>query len=285
MTQQEQRTWLITGADKGLGLSMARTALEQGDRVAVTVLAADGQHPLAANYPDRFLAFHLDARSQEGIAEVIAQVERAFGGIDVLVNNAGYGVMSVAEETPPDRYRPMFEVNFFSLTEMCRAVLPGMRKRRKGHIINLSSVAGFAGSDGFAYYSAAKFAVEGYSEALAKEVGPLGIRVTIIEPGAFRSDFAGPSLASELCAIEDYRATIGKRIQGYVTERHGNQPNDPARFGPAIWRISTEAEPPIRLQLGADCAAIVRRKVAQVLADQDRWQEVTRSTAFEPERA
>lgn len=280
MSNKSPRTWLITGADKGLGLSTAQAALERGDRVLVTVLAPDGGHVLAGQYPDTFRAFHLDARDEHRIGPVVAEAEAVFGGIDVLVNNAGYGLLGVAEETTPDQYRPLFDVNFFSLVEMTRAVLPGMRYRRSGHIINLSSTAGIAGSPGFCFYSAAKFAVEGFSEALSKEVKPLGIQVTIIEPGAFRSDFAGPSLASDVCTIEDYAPTLGARISQYITSRHGNQPNDPAKFGPALCSIVGDATPPLRLPLGEDALKIVQEKIEQVATDIDRWREVSRSTTF-----
>ena len=278
MSSKTPRTWLITGADKGLGFSTAKAALERGDRVIVTVLAADGSHALSSQYPDRFRAFHLDARDLHRIGPVVAEAERVFGGIDVLVNNAGYGVIGVAEETPPEKYRPMFEVNFFSLVETTRAVLPGMRRQRSGHVINLSSLAGFGGTPGFSFYSASKFAVEGYSEALAKEVRPLGIHVTIIEPGAFRSDFAGPSLATETCTIEDYRPTIGAYIKDYAANRHGNQPNDPAKFGPAICRVVEAKEPPLRLPLGKDGFEWVRDQAAQVIQEVERWKEISLST-------
>lgn len=280
MTSKGSLTWLITGADKGLGFSTAKTALEKGDRVVVTVLASDGQHPLRAQYPEHFRAIHLDARDHHRVAAVAAEAESAFGGIDVLVNNAGYGLLAVAEECTPEQYRPLFEVNFFATAEMTRALLPGMRRRRSGHIVNLSSVAGFAGSGGFCFYSAAKFAVEGFSEALAKEVGTLGIHVTIIEPGAFRSDFAGPSLASALCTIDDYAPALGQRISNYVGSRHGHQPNDPALFGPALWEMAHSEMPPLRLPLGEDAVQIVRDKLSAVDAEVTRWEKLSRSTTL-----
>lgn len=245
------KTWLITGADKGLGYATAETALQRGDNVVVTVLAGDGGSPLAAAYPGSCRAFHLDARDHGRFAGMVAKAEAAFGGIDILVNNAGYGLTSTAEETPPEKYRPLFEVNFFGTVEMVRAVLPGMRRRRKGHILNFSSTAGFGAAPGFSFYSAAKFAVEGYSEALAREIAPLGIKVTIVEPGPFRSDFAGGSLDSSLPSIEDYKE-LGSWIRDYSTSRHGTQPNDPARIGPALCRIVDADNPPLRLPLGED---------------------------------
>ncbi len=282
MSKTTSRTWLITGADKGLGLSTAKAALDAGDNVVVTVLAKDGDHVFKRQYPrERFRAIHLDASDLPRIAGVVQEAEQAFGGIDVLVNNAGYGLLGVAEETPPEKYRPLFEVNFFGLVEMTRAVLPGMRRRRSGRILNLSSVGGFAATQGFSFYSATKFAVEGYSEALAHEVRPLGIHVTLIEPHGFRSDFAGPSLQSEQCAIEDYRALAGAYVKDYPSTRHGKQANDPAKFGPAILRLVDAPEPPMRQPLGKDGYEFVRDQCLQVLAEIEKWKEVAFSTTVE----
>ncbi|WPB55915.1 oxidoreductase [Xylophilus sp. GOD-11R] len=277
MTGQRKRTWLITGADKGLGLSTAKAALEQGDQVVVTVLAADGSHVLSAEYPDRFRAIHLDARDHHRFAEVVALAEQAFGRIDVLVNNAGYGLMAVAEATPVDKYRAMFEVNFFGLVEMTKAVLPIMRRQRSGHIINLSSKAGFIGVTGFSMYCASKFAVEGFSESVQAETRELGIRVTIVEPGGFRSDFAGPSLVTALGEDGDY-AAANLRISRYVNERHGKQESDPAKFGPAMCRLVAADEPPLRLPLGRDCIDALREQVRSVEVEFDRWEELSLST-------
>lgn len=280
MTNRIPRTWLITGADKGLGFATARAALEQGDQVVVTVLAPDGSHSLSQDYPDRFRALHLDARDHARFDEVVAQAERAFGGIDVLVNNAGYGLLAVAETTPADKYRNMFEINFFGLAEMTRAVLPLMRRRRSGHIINLSSKAGFGASAGFAFYSASKFAVEGYSEALAMEVKHLGIHVTIIEPGGFRSDFAGPSLVSANNEDPDY-AEANRMISDYVEQRHGKQQSDPAKFGPALCRLVDAKEPPLRLPLGEDSLQFIRDDIRAISTELDRWEDLSRSTAVD----
>jgi NAD(P)-dependent dehydrogenase (short-subunit alcohol dehydrogenase family) len=279
MSKSSPRTWLVTGADKGLGLSTAKAALDAGDNVVVTVLAKDGRHVFKSDYPrERFRAIHLDASDLPRIPVVVAEAEQAFDGIDVLVNNAGYGLIGVAEETPPEKYRPLFEVNFFGLVEMTRAVLPGMRRRRSGRILNLSSVGGYAATQGFAFYSATKFAVEGYSEALAQEVKPLGIHVTIIEPHGFRSDFAGPSLQTELCAIEDYRGLAGAYVRDYATTRHGKQANDPAKFGPAILRLVDAPAPPLRQPLGKDGYEFVRDTSLQVLAEIEQWKDVAFST-------
>ncbi len=280
MSKMSAKTWLITGADKGLGLSAAKAALERGDRVVVTVLAQDGSHSLLSQYPDTFRSFHLDAKDHVRVRDVVAQAEQAFGDIDILLNNAGYGLVALAEETEADRYRPLFEVNFFGLAEMTRAVLPGMRARRSGHIINISSLAGFGASEGFSFYCASKFAVEGFSESLAKEVAHFGIKVTIVEPGGFRSDFAGGSLVNKPTSIEGY-GSAGVKTQRYSAERHGTQPNDPAKFGPALCRLVDAQEPPLRLPLGADALALVRSEIASVAAEISRWEELSLSTGFD----
>jgi NAD(P)-dependent dehydrogenase (short-subunit alcohol dehydrogenase family) len=277
MQTETPRTWLITGADKGLGFYTAKTALERGDRVIVTVLAKDAHHELCKQYPERFRVFHLDAKDHARFDDVVAQAAGVFGRIDVLVNNAGYGILAVAEATTADKYRPMFEVNFYGLVEMTRAVLPIMRRQRSGHIINLSSKAGFVGSPGFALYSAAKFAVEGYSEAVAKEVKHLGIHVTIIEPGGFRSDFAGPSLICTKCVDDDYAET-NRMIEYYVEERHGRQQSDPAKFGPALCRLVDAEQPPLRLPLGIDSVELIRDDIQSIASELDQWRELSMST-------
>jgi NAD(P)-dependent dehydrogenase (short-subunit alcohol dehydrogenase family) len=271
--------WLITGADKGLGASTARTALENGNRVIATVLDKAGHHPLANEYPDHFRAFHLDMRDIDRIPKVARQAESAFGRVDILVNNAGYGLLAIAEATPAKLYRELFEVLFFSLAEITRAILPGMRGRKSGHIINLSSVAGFGVGPGFAFYGAAKFAVEGYSEALHAELRDMGIRVTIVEPGGFRSDFAGASLASAKVDIEDYDA-VSSYIDSYTKDRHGTQLNDPARFGPAIYELVNSPEAPLRLALGEDALEFIRGQMAQVAGDLEKWESLSRSTSI-----
>jgi NAD(P)-dependent dehydrogenase (short-subunit alcohol dehydrogenase family) len=281
MFDKARRTWLITGADKGLGYSTAQAALERGDNVVVTVLAADGDHSLSQSYPDRLRSFHLDARDHARIGTIVAAAVDAFGTIDILVNNAGYGLLALAEATGADRYRPLFEVNFFGLAEMTRAVLPYMRRQRSGHIINLSSYAGFLATAGFSFYSASKFAVEGYSEALSKEIRQFGIHVTIIEPGGFRSDFAGPSLATEKGSLVEEYAEVGSTIENYSAGRHGKQPNDPRKFGLTLCRLVDEEQPPIRLPLGEDALDAIREEMKAVAAELERWSGLSASTRFD----
>lgn len=278
MNTETARTWLITGADKGLGYQVAKTALERGDNVVVTVLAADGEHALSQQYPDSFRALHLDARDHAAIGPVVARAKDAFGRVDVLVNNAGYAVVALAEATSADKYRPLFEVNFFGLVEMTRAVLPVMRKQRSGHIMNLSSYAGFVAPAGFSFYAASKFAVEGYSELLLKEVGHLGIKVTLIEPSGFRSDFAGPSLDQGLDTLGEDYAQVSDIVTGYSSRRHGTQVNDPALFGPALYAIANADNAPLRLALGEDAVDGMLEKIRQMADDLERWRELSRST-------
>ncbi|WP_137919901.1 oxidoreductase [Hydrogenophaga sp. 2FB] len=274
------RTWLITGCDKGMGYEIAQMALNQGDNVAVTVLNSNGHSPLTELFPDTCRSYHLNVTEHEAAAETIRRAEADFSGIDVLVNNAGYGLVGAAEETSPDEYRRLFDVNFFGLVECTRAALPGMRKRRKGHIINFSSLVGFIGFSGMAMYSASKFAVEGFSESLAKEVAHLGIHVTLIEPGGFRSDFAGGSLATSSLLISDYEASAGL-TRNAMKSRHGTQPGDPARLALALFEISRLESPPLRLPLGPDAWQQVSDKAGAVAAEVQRWKDISFSTSFQ----
>ncbi|WP_158937397.1 oxidoreductase [Burkholderia sp. S171] len=279
MFPTSQRLWFITGCDKGLGYAIAEAALEKGDRVVATVFAADGKSALSEQFGTRCLSRHLDVTDSKAVHEAVQQAEEEFGGIDVVVNNAGYGLVGAAEEIDSHEYRPMFEVNFFGLVEVTRAALAGMRRRRRGHIINLSSLVGFVGAPGFAFYSASKFAVEGFSESLAKEVGPLGIKVTMIEPGGFRSDFAGGSLARSQTMIEDYASTSGA-TRDYLSTRHGTQPGDPALLGAVLTRLVDIEDPPLRLPLGRDALEQVSDKANFVRAELDKWSELSLSTNF-----
>lgn len=275
---RKAKTWLITGADKGLGYQTAKTALERGDNVVVTVMAGDGDHEFTSRYPDNFRAYHLDARDHAKIGPVVAKAVDAFGRIDVLVNNAGYGLVALAEATGADKYRPIFEVNFFGLVEMTRAVLPVMRSQRSGQIINLSSYGGFIGTPGFSFYAATKFAVEGYSESLSKEVAHLGIHVTLIEPGGFRSDFAGSSLDQGLDTLGGDYDEVASIVANYSASRHGKQPNDPLLFGPAMCAVVDSENPPMRLPLGRDAHEAISKELESVSKELTEWSEVSYST-------
>ena len=227
--------WLVTGCSTGFGRELSRILLRRGNRVVVTARDPAALDEFAANANALLAA--LDVTLPLQIADVVRQAEARFGRIDVLVNNAGYGYLSAVEEGEDDEVRAMFETNVFGLANMTKAVLPGMRERRHGHIVNISSMGGLIGFPGIGYYNATKFAVEGFSEALAKETAPLGIKVTIVEPGPFRTDWAGRSLKTPKTAIADYAQSAGARraaIQGYS----GRQQGDPVRGAEAIDRKS-----------------------------------------------
>jgi NAD(P)-dependent dehydrogenase (short-subunit alcohol dehydrogenase family) len=279
MSALPQRGWFITGCDKGLGYAIAEAALKKGDRVAVTVLNKEGKTELARTYGAQCHCYHLDVTDTAAVREVVARAEEDLEGLDIVVNNAGYGLVGAAEETRPDEYRPMFEVNFFGLVEVTRAALPGMRRRRSGHIINMSSLVGFVGAQGFAFYSAAKFAVEGFTESLAKDVGPHGIRTTIVEPGGFRSDFAGGSLARAKTIIDDYESTSGATRE-YLKARHGAQPGDPSLLAAALCKIVEMPDPPLRLALGPDAWQQVLDKANFVARELVRWKDISLSTSY-----
>lgn len=284
MTSNAPLNWLITGCDKGMGRAIAWNALQRGHRVAATVLAGDGKSSLTEEYPDACSSYHLDVTDHAAVRDVVARVERDCGSIDVLVNNAGFGLVGAAEETDSAEYRPMFEVNFFGLAEVTRAVLAGMRARRRGHIISISSLVGIVGLPGFSFYSASKFAVEGFSESLAAEVRALGIRVSLVEPGGFRTDFAGGSLSRARTVIGEYAETSGQS-RARLDARNGKQPGDPMKLGAAICEIVEHGQPPLRLPLGADCLPLVLEKASAVAAECERWRELSLSTSFDTERA
>jgi NAD(P)-dependent dehydrogenase (short-subunit alcohol dehydrogenase family) len=205
---------------------------------------------------------------------------RTTGGIDVLVNNAGYGQIGAAEEVTDAQARRLFETNFFGLLQVVRAVLPHMRARRRGHIVNISSVAGMIGFPGMGLYSASKFAVEGLSEALAGEVAPFGVRVTIVEPGGFRTDFAGRSISPPAHVVQDYAATPAGQVRAQLAAYSGHEPGDPAKAAAAILDLVDAPSAPVRLALGSDALKMLRGRLARVTQDYEAWQAVTSSTDF-----
>lgn len=274
--------WLITGCSRGLGRELALEVLKRGYRAVVTARNPAKLEEFAARYPDSCLTAELDVTDSEQRQAVVKSTEARFGGIDVLVNNAGYGYLAAVEEGEDEEVRALFETNFFGLVALINGVLPGMRARRKGHIVNVSSVGGLIGLPGVGYYNATKFALEGLSEALAAEVAPLGIRVTIVEPGPFRTDWAGASLRTPKDAIADYAATAGARrrmIQGYS----GKQPGDPVRAAAAIINAVEAPEPPLRLLLGRVALDMVQTKLKAFTAELERFRDVTLGADFAAE--
>ncbi len=275
--------WFITGCSTGFGREIARVILERGGRAVVTARDAARVQDIAAGFPDRALALSLDVTDASQIANATKEAEEKFGAIDVLVNNAGYGFMAAIEEATDQEIRAQFDANVFGLIDMTKAVLPGMRARGRGHIVNLSSQGGLIGFPGVGYYNASKFAVEGLSEALAGEVRPLGIGVTIVEPGPFRTDWAGRSLQMPQNEIEAYRDTAGARrrqISGYS----GNQKGDPVRAAHAIVTAVESEEPPLHLLLGRMALDLVRGKYRAMLDEFDKWEATTVGADFPDEK-
>lgn len=273
-------TWLITGCSTGLGRALAEAVIGAGHNAVVTARDAAAVADLVETAPERVLAAALDVTDSAQVASAVRQAVERFGQIDVLVNNAGYGYRAAVEEGDDADVRALFETHFFGAVAMIKAVLPGMRARRSGAIVNISSIGAQLTPVGSGYYSAAKAAIEGISGALRGELVPLGISVTIVEPGAFRTDFAGRSLAQSATVIDDYAATAGQRRKENDT-MHGNQPGDPAKAGHAIIAAVESAEPPAFLLLGPDALAAYRYTADARAAEIRKWEELTSSTDFE----
>ena len=250
MLQSDTPVWLITGCSAGLGRALAELIVARGWRAVVTARDAAQVRPIAEGAGNRALALDLDVTRPDQIAAVVATARDKFGRVDVLVNNAGYGYQSTVEEGQEDEIRAQFDTNVFGLFAVTRAVLPIMRARRSGHIINVTSVAGLIGFPGSGYYAASKHAIEGWSDALRAEVQPLGIGVTCVEPGPFRTDWAGRSLRQTPNRIADYAETAGKRLTG-TREASGTQAGDPVRAGEAMIALTRNPDPPRHLVLGA----------------------------------
>ena len=278
-SSESSPVWFITGCSTGLGRALAEAVLKHGHRAVVTARNPAQIQDIAAQNPRNSPALQLDVADYIQIDRAISSAEKAFGRIDVLVNNAGYGYLAAVEEGEEQEIRAMFETNFFGLAALIRRVLPGMRARGRGHIINISSVGGLLGNPSSGYYNATKFAVEGLSEALAKEVEPLGIRVTVIEPGPFRTDWAGRSLKQVRNPIDAYAKTSGARraqISGYS----GRQAGDPARAAQAIINIVESPAPPMNLVLGKDGLNRVRGKLEKFSESLRQWETVTVGADF-----
>jgi NAD(P)-dependent dehydrogenase (short-subunit alcohol dehydrogenase family) len=272
-------TWLITGCSTGLGRALAETVIGAGHNAVVTARDAAAVAGLAESAPERVLAVALDVTKPAQVASAVQQARERFAHIDVLVNNAGYGYRAAVEEGGDADVRALFETHFFGTVAMIKAVLPDMRARRRGAIVNISSIGAQLTPVGSGYYSAAKAAIEGMSGSLRGELAPLGISVTIVEPGAFRTDFAGRSLIQSATVIDDYAATAGQRRKENDT-MHGNQPGDPAKAGDAIIAAVESPEPPAFLLLGPDALAAYRY-VADARAGEIRnWEGLTSSTDF-----
>ncbi len=268
----DKPVWFITGCSTGFGRELGKILIDRGYRVVVTARDPSAIADIVARNPDKAVALRLDVSKAADAQGAVDAAVSQFGRVDVLVNNAGYGYLSAIEEGEDDEIRALFEVNVFGLIAMTRAVLPVMRARKSGAIVNISSQGGFIGFPGSGYYAATKFAVEGLSESLSKEVAPFGIRVLIVEPGPFRTDWAGRSLKMPKRAIEAYAETaVGRRKQ--VHTNSGKQPGDPVRAAEAIIATVESPNPPLRLPLGSNAfegitgeIEAVRKEIASVEA-------------------
>ncbi|GEN98715.1 short-chain dehydrogenase/reductase [Novosphingobium sediminis] len=274
------KVWLITGASSGFGRILAELALARGDAVVAGVRNPAALADLGERYPETLLPITLDVTDADGPRAAVATTEARFGRLDVLVNNAGFGLIGAVEELAPQEYRPMFETNLFGLIEMTRAALPLMRRTSGGRIVNLSSVGGFTGRQGFGLYNASKFAVEGLSEALAEEVAPFGIKVIIVEPGAFRTAFLGRSITAGATRLAAYEQTSGA-TRDFSDANNGAQPGDPARGMALLMQAILAEAPPLRLPLGRDALARIDRKLAMVAADIAPWRSRSEDTGFD----
>jgi NAD(P)-dependent dehydrogenase (short-subunit alcohol dehydrogenase family) len=271
-------TWFITGASRGFGLEIARQALERGHKVVATARKPQDVQDALSPYKDSLLAVALDVTDEAQAREAVGAAVEKFGTIDVLVNNAGRGVLGAVEETSDAAFRSVYDTNVFGLANVTRAVLPVMRRQRSGRILNLSSIGGFDSAAGFGVYCSTKFAVEGLSEAMRDELAPLGIQVTIVEPGYFRTDFLdATSLHTEGQVISDYAGTAGA-VRQAVPGLNRAQPGDPVKGATAILALADADNPPLRAQLGSDCAAAMDRKIAQLREETDTWRELALST-------
>lgn len=277
------KTWLITGASSGLGAALADHALERGDNVVVAARRTDRLAQIAATAPDRVLAQHMDVTDPASVKAAIAAAEDRFSGIDVLVNNAGYGIVGAVEETPDAELRAMMETNFFGAVTVTGAALPGMRARRKGAIVMISSLGGQLSFSGFGPYSASKFAMEGLTEALAQEVAPFGLKAMIVEPGVLRTEFADTALR-HMPRIDAYDDVVGGTRE-FAKNMHGTQDGDPARAAQAIARALDSETPPLRLALGHDAVDAIRAHGEDLLAELATWEETAHSIAFPPASA
>ncbi|MBB3465074.1 oxidoreductase [Rhizobium sp. BK377] len=274
-----QKIWFITGCSTGFGYELAKQVLERGDRAVLTARRPENLEDLVEEYDGNAIALPLDVTDEKAVETAVCSAEAHFGHIDVLVNNAGYGYFSAIEEGEDAEIRRQFETNVFGLYSVTRKALPRMRARRNGHIINISSVGGLMAFPATGYYHASKFAVEGFSESLSQEVGPLGIKVTIVEPGGFRTDWAGRSMIESKTVIDDYAETAGARRRA-AREYSGKQPGDPVRGAAAIIRAVDAAEPPLRLLLGSDAYKLAQGRLEVLRKNFDAWQHVTVSTDF-----
>jgi NAD(P)-dependent dehydrogenase (short-subunit alcohol dehydrogenase family) len=275
------RTWFITGVSSGFGRALAQEALAAGHRVVGTLRNEAARAEFDALQPGRSFGRLLDVTHEAEVPRVVAEVEATVGAIDVLVNNAGYGHEGTVEESSLAELRQQFEVNVFGAVAMAKAVLPFMRARRRGHILNITSMGGIVTFPGLGYYHGSKFALEGISETLGKEVASFGIHVTAVEPGGFRTDWAGRSMVRAPQTIDDYTPVMGPVREARLA-RSGKQAGDPAKAARAMIEITQAANPPAHLLLGPDAVKVVREKLGALQAEIKAWEALSVSTDYTP---
>lgn len=276
---KKQKVWLVTGASRGFGKEIVKAALEAGDRVVATVRSnATGLQEQLGN-PADLMVVTLDVTREDEVKQGVAAAVAHFGRIDVLVNNAGYGLLGATEEVTDAEARQQFDTNVFGLLNLTRAVLPVMRAQQGGHIINISSLFGYGATvPGLGLYGATKYAVEGITEGLALELAPLGIKVTAVAPGLFSTDFVtADSFRYSATALEAYGATVGK-TRGTVAGLHGNQPGDPAKLAAVLIRLAATEQPPLHLPVGTDAWNMLQAKTAAILEEAKAWEPVIKAT-------
>ncbi|CAM5201580.1 3-phenylpropionate-dihydrodiol/cinnamic acid-dihydrodiol dehydrogenase [Castellaniella defragrans] len=275
----KSKVWFISGCSTGFGRALAEVVLKRGDRAAVTARDKQRVADLVQQYPEQAMAVDLDVTRDDQIKAAVSAAQKRFGAIDVLVNNAGYGYQSSVEEGDDAEIRAVFEANVFGLFALTRAVLPAMRERRSGHVMNITSLAGLAGFSASGYYAATKHAVEGWADSLYMECNPFGIQVTCIEPGPYRTDWAGRSLRQTPCKIADYAETTAKRLQA-TSDISGHQAGDPERAAELMFNLSRMAQPPRNVALGGMAMEKGVERLKEKLADIEAWRARSLATDF-----
>lgn len=274
-----QKVWMLTGASRGFGFEIAKAVLEAGENVVATARKVEALDHLGKS--DNVYKVAMDVTDEEQVKSAVDAALARFGRIDVLVNNAGYGLLGAVEEGSAKEIENLYRTNVFGLLNVTRAVLPSMRKQRSGHIINMSSVGGYASGPGWGLYCSTKFAVEAIGEALSAELAPLGIRATIVEPGYFRTDFLdSSSLGTTKERISDYAETVGK-MREFAAGRNHQQPGDPKKLAQALIQLANQSEPPVRLPLGTDTLTRIAEKNAFVEKETAKWRTLSVSTDFD----
>ncbi|PQP88335.1 oxidoreductase [Paenibacillus sp. AR247] len=273
------KVWLITGSSRGFGRSLAEAVLAKGDQLVATARNTEQIADLAARFGSQVHIVELDVTRFEQAEAAVQAAFETFGRLDVLVNNAGYGNISSIEQTPMDDFRAQLETNLWGVINVTKAALPHLREQGHGHIVQFSSIGGRIGAPGLGPYQTAKWAVEGFSEVLSKEVGPLGVKVTLIEPGGFRTDWAGSSM-KHIEPIDDYKDTVGNHLK-HARETTGRENGDPDKAAQAIISMVNEDNPPLRLLLGSDAVAIANAVDKGKLEETKRWEKLSLSTDYQ----